>query len=360
MKATLIAAAVAVMPPAALAQTPANTGGATDTRALAAATQADMARLVLDKDMATFLQWFPGRYDNDAQVFFQDDLKVPKENQHERIHSIFTPVSLPAFGPNAFYVQQYLDGDPAKIYRQRIYTFEADYAQNAVRLRIFTPKPGVAARIVDAHKDPKKLSLVAPADFTNTPGCDVFWRLQENQFLGTMKPGACRITSSRDGRTIVITDSLVLTDSAIWINDQAVDEAGAYVFGNKANVPHKLDKVRPFQCWVSVLRGVKHGESGEGAPPSQWFFQRDRWIHDRDGRLDIVTDETPARKFYIRLKRVAWPWGAARPSMTLYVHEDGNPRALSYAWGGYDADRIGINTRWMQASCTYVPGAQEP
>jgi hypothetical protein len=65
------------------------------------------------------LAWFAGEFDNNRQVFVEREQKLPAAEVHQHIHSIFTKVDLPAFGPHVFYVQQYLDGDPAKIYRQR-------------------------------------------------------------------------------------------------------------------------------------------------------------------------------------------------------------------------------------------------
>jgi hypothetical protein len=308
------------------------------------------ANSVLDKDMALMLEWFPGRYDNDLQVYFDGELNTPGANRNNRIHSIFAPVTLPAFGPNVFYVEQYADGDPTKIYRQRIYRFSADYAENAVKLEIFAPSPEQATAMVGAYGDPTKLAALTPANMTLYPGCDVFWRRQENQFLGYMKQGACRVASRRSGKTLVITDDLVLTDHSIWIKDQAVDDTGAYVYGNRAGIPHKLNKAQPFTCWTSVLRGASHGTTGVGIPES-WTFDRG-WIHDQGGELAVKTDETPPREFYIRMRNVEWPYGTNRPSLTMYVHEKGNPRAISYSWADENASRVGINLRWLQASCT--------
>ena len=308
------------------------------------------ARNVLDKDMALMLTWFPGRYDNDLQVYFDGELNTPAENRNGRIHSIFAPVTLPAFGPNVFYVEQYSDGDPTKIYRQRIYRFSADYAENAIKLEIFAPSPEQATAMDGAYGDASKLAALTPVNMTLYPGCEVYWKRQENQFHGYMKPRACRVASRRSGKTLVITDDLVLTDHSIWIADQAVDEAGAYVYGNKAGISHKLNKARPFTCWTSVLRGASHGTTGVGVSES-WTFDRG-WLHDQGGELTVKTDETPAREFYIRMRNVEWPYGTNKPSLTMYVHEKGNPRAISYSWADENATRVGINLRWLQASCS--------
>lgn len=37
---------------------------------------------ILDARMATLLDWFEGRFDNDAQVFFADQLGVPENARH--------------------------------------------------------------------------------------------------------------------------------------------------------------------------------------------------------------------------------------------------------------------------------------
>lgn len=332
----------------ALAQTPTITPPATAPKQASAEA---MARLVLDRDLQLFLTQFEGRYDNELQVFFQPDLKTPEAAQVNRIHSIFRKVALPAFGENVFYVEQYGDGDPSKIYRQRIYAFTPDYQEGSIKLVIHAPKN--AAALAGAWKDVSKLTSLAPRDTIVYPGCEVWWKRQENQFVGYMRANACRV-QSRSGRgELIITDDLVLTPDQIWIRDRAVDAQGAHVYGNKAGVHHQLRRITPYSCWVSILRGAKHGDSGEGR--DDWFFKRDVWIHDQGGVAVIKTDENPAREIRLRLRNVEWPFGTNRPSLTLYAMEPGNDRAVSYAWGDYGAERLGLNLRWLQASCTKAP-----
>lgn len=320
----------------------------------AAAQPINNGRLTLERDLAIFLSWFEGHFDNELQVFFEPDVNTPEEARHERIHSSFRRVDLPAFGGHVFYVEQFGDGNPANIYRQRIYVISADYEANSIRLDIRTPTNADALR--GAHRDPSLAEGLLPAATTELhEGCAVFWRRQENQFIGQTRRGACRIQSRRSGRTIVVEDDIVLTADAIWIQDRATDTRGGLVYGNRAGIPHQLRRVRPFECWVSVLRGARHGDAGEGAADSDWFFQRGVLLHDQGGVALVTTDETPARSVSLRLRRVEWPFGQNRPSLTLYVMEEGGERAVSYAWSEYDAERVGINLRWMQASCTHAP-----
>ncbi len=295
---------------------------------------------VLDRDFRTFLEWFPGVYDNQEQVYFEEELGVPEEERHERIHHTFARVDLPAFGEHVFYVQQYLDDDPEKIYRQRIYVFSPDYEENAIRLQIYTP--GDVASLVDAHLDPSKLEGLTPDEARNMPGCDVFWKKRAAEFDGQMKERACSFVSQRSGKRIIIDDDLVLSQDELWISDRAEDEDGNYVFGNKAGIPHKNVKARQFECWIAA----RHKDDEE------WTFRQGLEIWDQGGRVWIDTDENEPQTVGIKMRNVRWPTGNNRDSLVLYAYRKDEDKAVSYAWGDPTATRLALNLRWMQASCT--------
>jgi len=119
---------------------------------------------------------------------------------------------------------------------------------------------------------------------------------------------------------------------------------------NELNHEMQMRRARAFTCWAGVLKGAVHGDTGEGI--TDWDFRQAINIHDQGGEAWIETAETPPRRIRLRLRDVDWPYGDRRPSLTLYVHDGDNPRAASYAWAEGGADRIGINLRWIQASCT--------
>ena len=295
---------------------------------------------VLDRDFKTMMEWFPGRYDNQEQVYFEKTLNTPEDERHERIHHIFFPVALEAFPGETFYVQQYQNDDPTDIYRQRIYSFEPDYEENAIRLTIYTPKE--PERLIDAHIDPAKLDGFTPDDTVMRPGCEVFWKRQAAQFVGYMKQDACSFVSSRSGKRIIINDDLYLSEDELWISDRAVDEDGAHVFGNKAGVPHKNRKAREFDCWISVKK-----RSGD-----DWSFDAGLKVHDQGGWAWVETDERRPQRVGVKMRNVVWPSGRNRDSLVLYAYRDGESSAASYAWTAPDGERIAVNLRWMQASCT--------
>lgn len=296
---------------------------------------------MLDRDFREMMAMFPGRYDNQEQVYFEQELGVPEEDRHERTHHIFHPVTLENFPGETFYIQQYQNNDPSDIYRQRIYSFEPDYDENAIRLNIYTPKNPEG--IVDAHLDESKLKGLSPEDMITRPGCEVYWKREAAQFTGYMKEGACTFKSSTSGKTIVINDDLHLSEDAIWISDRATDIDGNYVFGNRAGVPHKNQRAQMFSCWVSVRK-----KSGD----NEWSFDQGLELHDQGGWIWVTTDERRPQKVGLKMRNVVWPTGYNRDSLVLYAYREDSKRAESYVWTSPDADRIAMNLRWVQASCT--------
>ena len=262
---------------------------------------------VLDKDFHTMMAWFPGVYDNQEQVYFEQEQEVDEALRHERIHHVFEPVYLPAFGEHVFYVQQHLNDDPAQIYRQRIYTFRPDYEEGAIRLTIHIPND--VASLVDAHLDSTKLSGLSPEQTRVLPGCDVFWRRQSNHFVGYMTPNACSYVSSESGKRIIFNDDLLLTEEALWISDRAQDEEGNRVFGHPTGVPHKNRKARRFECWMTAMQ--RDGE---------WTFRRGLEIHDQGGMVWLETEEEAPQQVGIKMRNVRWPYGNNRPSLALYAY----------------------------------------
>ena len=73
--------------------------------------------------------------------------------------------------------------------------------------------------------------------------------------------------------------------------------------------------------------------------------------------------EAGVKPVVLRMRNVTWSGSARstnRPSLVLYVHTVDDPdHAVSYVWSDPGAARLGVNLRWMQASCT-VDGAEQP
>ena len=87
----------------------------------------------------------------------------------------------------------------------------------------------------------------------------------------------------------------------------------------------------------------------------EWTFRQGLEIYDQGGFIWVETDEDEPQRVGLKLRNVEWPYGNNRPSLVLYAYRETADRAVSYAWSEPTAERIGINLRWMQGSCTHAP-----
>jgi hypothetical protein len=110
----------------------------------------------------------------------------------------------------------------------------------------------------------------------------------------------------------------------------------------------ELRRARPVTCWGAIPKTAKKPDGTD-----DWYFMRELKLHDQGGRVQFGGGDTGAPPVVIRMRNVIWPSGPSQPSLVLYVHKPETPdRAESYSWADPGAKRIGINLRWMQASCT--------
>jgi CpeT/CpcT family (DUF1001) len=291
-----------------------------------------------DADLKEMLSWFTGEFDNFQQVWQEKEDKIADSLLHEHIHSIFMPVSMPA-------VKQYMNGDTDNIYRMRVYNFSEDKNENAIRLDIFTfKKKSDETTYKNANLTPSVLTTLEPQNFTSTTGCGVFWRKEGTAFIGSMKEKACNFISKRSDKKIFVTDSLRLTPDQIWIRDEAYDETGGYVFGHKAKIHHKLIRCRAFKGWFAIRQ--------EGGKEEKYDFVGNLTLHDQGWRKRVVRPDGTPTPYTVELSQVVFEKRIS--VMKLAIYEEGTERAITYNWTNPEAERIGINLRYLQVGLTLV------
>lgn len=301
----------------------------------------------LAADLVQIMEWFPGRFDNNRQVVDEEEAGV--ETPLLWIHSIFEPVELPEFGDHVFYVEQYQEGDPAKIYRQRIYSWSVDEQEQAVRLDIYRPKD--AAPLVGAHEDHSKLEGLTKDQAVSLPGCEVYWRRQDDHYIGYMKEKACSIVSQRGpnkGKTIYITDTLYLDDDEIWIHDEAFLEDGTRVWGDDR--PHKLYKASLYDCWAVLEKNRNDAVENEG---KEWVTFMGLELHDQGGRALLTPADGGETEYAVQLEQLTFRGRRGYVDVLKIGLEDlETGKTLRYGWAEPGSDVVGFNLRWFQIGCT--------
>lgn len=308
---------------------------------------ASMASAQVQEDTiqeALFHQWFAAEFDNHEQ-HWQDNISKEKEPDlqvHEHIHHVFAPLATPALEGTTYFVKQYMDGDPNKVYRQRLYQFVQNEEKGALQLNIYRFKN--EAKYADAHLHPEVYQSLSTDEITTYPGCEVYWRYNGEYFDGTMGQDTCSIVSKRSGKKIFFNDTLRLTDNEIWIADKAADEDGNYVFGNKARIPHKNRKVVYFTGWGGTRIG------GKDAPEdAKWVFNRDFLLHN-EGQIVPLQDAKTGEKsgYSIQLALLTYQ-NTFDPIFKLGLIDDASGKTITYIWSDRTNPTTGMNLRWMQA-----------
>lgn len=172
-------------------------------------------------DVAQLSGYLTGAYDSEAQNTAQVAEGLSEDERHTRVTILQRQVDLPAFGGHVLYNEEYRDGDPSKLIRQRLVRLVLDADENAIRMtQYFFNTP---ADYVGAHLDPKILSSLAVGDVWLLPGCDVFWQRDGDSFTGGMKDGACVFAFPEGARAKTViykvtidADTFHRTDRSVW------------------------------------------------------------------------------------------------------------------------------------------------
>ncbi len=275
-----------------------------------------------EEDLADFIAWFPGRYDSALQVLEQRAARLDPSERNYRRHSIFRRVELPAFGEFVYYAEQYRDGDPDAVYRQRIYVITIDPERDQLRLRVHIP-PDTNA-LLGAYRDPVLLADLTPGDTTVWPGCDLYWAREAERLVGRLDKGACSFESRRFGQRVFLDEYLMLSPDAIWFADRGLSAAGEYLFGMRGDAPTHALKARPFVCTF---------DDGSTA-----------WLHDQGGSVE----------------RSGWRWALQRygieDSRGLVLRAHGTGESTSHA-RVRDAGDIDLVAGETTLSCQLRPDA---
>jgi hypothetical protein len=271
-----------------------------------------------------------GEFDNFQQVWEERESRAPFV--HARIHLIAAPVRLPQFGENVFYVQQYLDGDPAKVHGQYLFALSPSQADGAVVLTIHAFADG--GPYVDAHRDPSRLASLRPADTISWPGCELRLAPEGAGFSGALREHAAGGAGERGAGFPY--ETMTLLPGELHIGERIAA-------GRPAPPPYRLKRCRWFRGWAVIRRG-----EGE-----EYDVARDLLLHDQGGRIPL---RSAGREYEIELAQLVYQ-STKVPIMKLALYEKGREESFAYTWSDPEAGRIGINLRWIQAGFTLEKSA---
>ena len=184
--------------------------------------------------------------------------------------------------------------------------------------------------------DTRKAVRMEITDAQGNMACPLYWHREAAQFRAT-RADEC------DNRDPNGPSELVLSNAQLWWWSTATE------------TPYKLHRAREFTCYADV--------PGVGGGRDEPYNRYDNMsVHDQGADAWFETDE--GRRLGLSLFAVDWPINNyegffTRDSLVLYILEqleDGTVKEHGYAFTEPDVERIGINLKWMLASCFLVSG----
>lgn len=267
-----------------------------------------------ERDLQVITTLIEGGFDNANQSYF--DRRGDRDVKHRQLHIDVSRVDAPAIGPYVFIASGYWDSDQSQSAGDQLWVFTADAPKRSVRMRAW---PMTAAVTAD--------EVLAGTGLDEDESCVLGWRREAAQFRGTAD--ACELPLPRE---------MVLSERQLWM--RLADESGQ---------DFRMHRVRNFECYADIP-GVG---GGRDIPYDRYEGFR---IHDQGGAVWFESKD--GRKLGISLFLVDWPINNyegifTRDSFVIYVSEeiDGERKEHGYAFTVPEADRIGINLKWILASC---------
>ncbi|MEM9532486.1 MAG: chromophore lyase CpcT/CpeT [Pseudomonadota bacterium] len=307
---------------------------------------ADDAANPVARDLKILTQWFAGEFDNEEQVWFENDPRsaTSETDRHLRIHTAHRRLDLPALGDHVFYVEEYRDNDPASVFRQRLVIFDALPTEGVIRMRQGFLRDAAAAR--GAHLAPEKLAGLTPdgvqfmKDIDPTSDCTVRWRRVADHYEGQMTEKTCQFGEGDERRYSV--HNMVLSANKYWREDGSYFVADdRHKAGNQPGSYTQLRRARSYLCDFTF-----RGEDGRVSQTAAGLR-----LLNQGGQVE-VTRESDGQRFTALLRNKEYPYYEERPDFLYFsFRETGAARSMVYTVNDADSRRFGFNTQGIGAHC---------
>jgi hypothetical protein len=305
-----------------------------------------------ERSLLIMAELLPGLYDNANQNYFDRRRGLPEADRHPRINTRIERIAAPAFGPHAFLWTNTVTEGEQKTTSHRIVTLSVEPSAEAVVMRHYFD---LAGRIGEGGWQD-----LEPADLRRTPGCDYLFRRRAGQFRGVQADGACRF--EWEGQPVYTDNTIELSPDSLWFVDHKyVAATGSRITGVESGEPFWLERAREFHCYADI--------PGVGGGRDIPFERYDGiTLHDKGGSHWFRSRGDEPREIGLVLQSVTWhilnekdSGNFNRNSLVIYIMEklpDGSMQEHGYAFTEPDAERIGVNLKWMLVNCSMTPRDQ--
>lgn len=299
------------------------------------------------RDLVNIVKFFEGEFDNDSQQWFQDRRNWPgkEEEKHSRIHATHVKFDATDIGDNVFYVEEFMDGDPEKIIRQRIVNFMVDVEAGGIRMQLYFLKD--SNKYAGAQNDLSKLAGLAMGDLFGLDGCDVIFKREGDHFVGSMGDKTCQFGEGEKKRYSV--HNLILSDSKYWRVDQTyLVSNNEFYMGHPNDTPHKMRKATNYKCTVGFYeKGYYSGSENDKR-------YEDVIIHNQGG---MAWFENPLDKktYGLQLREKEYPFYTEGSDffMMRFIEKD-QTRSTVIITAEPKAKKLSFSLGWATGACEII------
>lgn len=212
------------------------------------------AQTPLEKDLEQIMAWWPGSYNNDRQIAAVEQAAAAASGNYTgevwraddtgfggylHVTSHYFRLDLADIGDHVLYVEEYRDGSPDKIYRQRIYLLSIDEKEQTIRVNLATFKD--REKYLGAYKDLSMLEGLTKDDISPFPEvCDLLVEQRGNRYHMKMAHNACAFGGQ------AFSYEAVVTGDEFWFRDKITRLDDDVIVMTMANYNfHKSDRIGP-------------------------------------------------------------------------------------------------------------------
>ncbi len=299
----------------------------------------------LARDLIKLTDAFEGQFDNEAQVWFENDWrwKGDDAHKHRRNHAVHVRVEAPQFGEYVFYVEEYSDDDINKIWRQRIASFDID-SNRGLRMRLYFIKD---AEKYTASNAAELIAKLPKDSASNLPECDVWFARLGEQYHGSMDDKTC-VFGEGDKRRYSQHD-IILSENQYWRIDKTwLLSNGELHAGEKSSEHFKMRRANIYTCEVRVP-AVSYIQPD----PKDAVF-KDLILHSQGGKAEFVSPKD-GKTYYLQLREKEYPYYKTGADFFLFrIREVGAKLSLVTVTTEPKPRKLSANVGSMLAFCELI------
>jgi len=294
------------------------------------------------RDLVILTTWFEGQFDNDEQLWFEQDYRWQgnESDKHRRNHATHIRLDMPKIGEHVFFVEEYLDNDPENVWRRRLVSFDS-HAERGLRLKLYFIKDNSIFESANPLDTIKNYDL---DDVSDLPGCDIWFVREGEQYKGMMEPQACAFGEGEERRYSEHT--MIISQNQYWRFDRTwLFSNGEQHSGETASEPSRMRRAHNYSCDVSLPY------ESYAKPNEKDVKLKGLIVHDQGGTTSFEDPRT-GKIYDLQLREKEYPYYTEGSEFFLLrIKEQGAKSSAALVTTAPRPEKVSVNLGKISAFC---------